>query len=151
MTFNDIEKRLTTTGSVATRKMWKQVFKSEEFENIIGLLYESYDAVIDDLGDEVVKVLGERGSFKWKAFCGRVIEQMVKTETLFFVEGEFVSYDDTASGCDEIVYDVMCDLIKKELEVPVNTVWVDAKDAKAKELTAMIARMQKELADLNTI
>jgi len=107
--------------------------------------------VCDDLGDEVVKVMGEKGSFKWTAFCERVIERMVKDESRFFAEGEFVSYEDTAGGCDEIVYEAMCDQINEELKTPINTAWIDAKDEKKKELTALIARFQKELADLNTM
>lgn len=151
MTLYDIQKRLTTTGSAASKKMWKQVIKNEEFDNIIVLLNESYYPVRDDLCDDIVKVIGEKGSFKWKAFCERVIERMVKKEWLFFWKDDLVSYEDTASGCDEVVYEHMCEQILEEMKEPINTAWVDAKDEKKKELTAMIARMQKELADLDTM
>ena len=151
MTLYDIQKRLTTTGSAASKKMWKQVIKNEEFDNIIALLNDSYDPVCDDMSPLGVNILGKKGSFKWKAFCERVIERMVKDESRFFANGEFVSYEDTAGGCDEIVYDMMCDQLKEEMKTPVDTAWVDAKDEKKKELTALIARFQKELADLDTM
>jgi len=41
MTLYDIMNRLTTTGSAASKKMWKQVRKNDEFNNIIALLYQA--------------------------------------------------------------------------------------------------------------
>lgn len=89
---------------------WKKVVeKGGLVENVQGILWESYDSLYDKERSNVENAsqkMGELGSIKWQLFVLNVIQYLKEKDSFGgYREGEFNNYEDTADGCDEIVWD----------------------------------------------
>ena len=106
-------------SNMRSSKKWKEfVNKYGVVENVISLMEMSYDSFhenIDADGDKVTAILGELGSDQWNKFIVKVFRHMVKEGT-FDKDGEYESFEDTANGCDEILWDASVEVLENLLE-----------------------------------
>jgi hypothetical protein len=90
------------------KKAWKAALNNRVVENVTDILVECRDGFMD-LPDrkKVMKAIGPLKSRTWQLFVLNVVSVLKK-------KGSFQSntFQDTAGGADEIVWNVACDLIE---------------------------------------
>jgi hypothetical protein len=89
---------------------WKMVVmrKYGPVDNIIEILNDCYSSFFDEVEDgNVDAIIGKLNSWKWQEFQLKVIAKLL-------VPGVVTDYfDDTANGCDELVWDAGLEVIKE--------------------------------------
>ena len=103
---------------LAYKSSWKKAINNRLLENVQDLVDECYGHWRDkDSSSEEIaaaaKALGELGNLKWQLFTLQIIEKLHTKGSFINERGDFDTYQDTAGGCDEIVWDAGCDILKK--------------------------------------
>jgi len=92
---------------------WKMVVmrKYGPVDNIVEILNGCYSSFLDEDYDKIKAIIGKRNSRKWQEFQLKVIAKLL-------VPGIVTDYfDDTANGCDELVWDAGLEVIKESTPV----------------------------------
>jgi hypothetical protein len=96
----------------------KLVTKRNMVENVFGILEDCYSNLrtksSNPHGWKAARALGGRQTAKWKDFKIRVIDHMYTTGSFnssSSLQG-LEDFEDTASGCDEIVWDAACGVLE---------------------------------------
>ena len=114
---------------------WKRVLIDGLRENIRYILDSCRDSFTDEGQFEELSRKQVRAVIKdWPAFCDRVYAHMKKDGSLLTGDEEiFQDFEDTASGCDEVVWNAACAVIKMtpELSAPVAPVSSHLPDCQA--------------------
>ena len=88
---------------------WKMVVmrKYGPVDNIVEILNACYSSFLDDDYGKIKAIIGELNSRKWQGFQLKVIAKLLRP-------GHITDdFDDTANGCDEIVWDAGLEVIKE--------------------------------------
>lgn len=119
LTDEEMEKRVI---ALEKRKKYKSSWKRaveggllQNVENILDDCYDNYTSRLETgftFSKKAKELLGKHGSMKWQLFVLDVIAK-VKNDGAFEQENtiEFNDFEDTAGGCDEIVYNAGFDII----------------------------------------
>ena len=97
---------------------WKDAVNSGLVENIQDILDDCYEGFIcenehrSDFVEATKKRFGIKGSVQWQEFCILVIQYLRVQDSFIDEDGYIDNYEDTAGGCDEIVYEAAVDLIE---------------------------------------
>jgi hypothetical protein len=108
--------KLADSSSEDFKKAWEKAINEDLVDNIDGILRESHDAFVEEYEKDAITVMGKHGEFttlKWNNFVFSVIENLFK-KGIFTTEeyGYIDTFEDTANGCDEIVWDEGCEIIE---------------------------------------
>jgi hypothetical protein len=104
----------------AYKSKWKKVIEDNLIHNIQRILEDCYDAFLnkDEMGDEFVEKakikIGEIDSPEWQMFTLDVIECVCKKRTYINEDGSIDNFEDTAGGCDEVIWYIAEDIILQE-------------------------------------
>jgi hypothetical protein len=118
---------LAEEKSAKFKKGWKKAVDSGLVKNVEYILEECLPSLLDpDSAGDIVpfnaKKLGKVGSAEWDAFVFKVIERIFKMEEFDDGHENINNYEDTANGCDEVVWDVAVDLLHGNVKGPLITV-----------------------------
>jgi hypothetical protein len=109
---------LAAAESAAYKREWKQAVNDGRLlENVQGILCEAYPSLkSSDSNDgtpvtKVMEVIGKKDSLKRQEFELRVIERLYKNGSFNEEDGGIDTFEDTAGGCDEITWNVACELV----------------------------------------
>ena len=108
---------LASAESAAYKREWKKAFEHGLLENVQRILHDSYPSLksSDSNGGtpitKVMEVIGKKDSLKRQEFELRVIERLYKKGCFNEEDGGIDTFEDTAGGCDEITWDVACELV----------------------------------------
>jgi hypothetical protein len=101
----------------AHKPSWKKAVDDGLLENVQGILHDCYLSLKshEDNGGtpvtKVMEVIGKKDSLKQQEFELSVIESLWKNGSFIDEDGSFNTFEDTAGGCDEVTWDVACELI----------------------------------------
>ena len=109
---------LAAAESAKYKRNWKKaVTDGRLLENVQGILHDSYQSLkSSDSNDgtpitKVMEVIGKKDSLKRQEFELRVIERLYKKGCFNEEDGGIDTYEDTAGGCDEVTWNVACELV----------------------------------------
>ena len=109
---------LAAAESAAYKREWKKAVNDGRLlENVQGILNEAYPSLkSSDCNDgtpitKVMEVIGKKDSLKRQEFELRVIERLYKNGSFNEEDGGIDTYEDTAGGCDEVTWNVACELV----------------------------------------
>ena len=108
---------LAAAKSAAYKRSWKKAVTDGLLENVQGILNEAYPSLkSSDSNDgtpvtKVMEVIGKKDSLKRQEFELRVIERLYKNGSFNEEDGGIDTFEDTAGGCDEITWNVACELV----------------------------------------
>ena len=109
---------LAAAESAKYKRDWKKaVTDGRLLENVQGILHDSYQSLkSSDSNDgtpitKVMEVIGKKDSLKRQEFELRVIERLYKKGCFNEEDGGIDTYEDTAGGCDEVTWNVACELV----------------------------------------
>ena len=108
---------LAAAESAKYKRDWKKAVNDGLLENVQGILYEAYPSLkSSDCNDgtpitKVMEVIGKKDSLKRQEFELRVIERLYKKGCFNEEDGGIDTYEDTAGGCDEVTWNVACELV----------------------------------------
>jgi len=108
---------LASAESPAYKRDWKKAIENGLIENVQRILHDSYPSLksSDSNGGtpitKVMEVIGKKDSLKRQEFELRVIERLYKKGCFNEEDGGIDTFEDTAGGCDEITWDVVCELV----------------------------------------
>ena len=125
----DFEQKIKETKGLTTDEIKRHMAeKDEDFmwksfvmkpygvvDNILKLLDDCYETFVeliqDNSNDDPTMFIGALHSTGWKKFQLRVIEQLLHPKNYDMTH----DFEDTASGCDELVWNVAYDIIMDKL------------------------------------
>ena len=102
----------------AYKSKWKKVIEDNLIHNIQRILENCYDAFLneDEMGTEFVEKakmkIGEINSPEWQMFTLDIIECVCKKRTYINEDGSIDNFEDTAGGCDEVIWYIAEDIIQ---------------------------------------
>ena len=108
---------MASAESAAYKREWKKAVTDGLLENVQGILNEAYPSLksSDSNGgtpvSKVMEVIGKKDSLKRQEFVLSVIERLYKNGSFNEEDGGIDTFECTAGGCDEITWDVACDII----------------------------------------
>ena len=109
---------LAAAESAKYKRDWKKaVTDGRLLENVQGILHDSYQSLkSSDCNDgtpitKVMEVIGKKDSLKRQEFELRVIERLYKKGCFNEEDGGIDTFEDTAGGCDEVTWNVACELV----------------------------------------
>ena len=109
---------LASAESAAYKREWKKaVTDGRLLENVQRILCEAYPSLKSSEDNDgtpitkVMEVIGKKDSLKRQEFELRVIERLYKKGCFNEEDGGIDTFEDTAGGCDEITWDVACELV----------------------------------------
>jgi hypothetical protein len=109
--------KLADKSSSNIKQAFKQAIDEGLVVNIDGFLRECHDAFVDEYSENAITIMGKHGEFttlKWDNFVFSVIERLFKKKVFTIEEdGCIDTFEDTAGGCDEIVWTEACKIIEK--------------------------------------
>ena len=117
---SEMRKRVIAMASAESAKYkreWKKAVTDGLLENVQGILCEAYPSLkSSDANDgtpitKVMEVIGKKDSLKRQEFELRVIEHLYKKGCFNEEDGGIDTFEDTAGGCDEITWNVACELV----------------------------------------
>lgn len=111
--------KLADDATPKFQEEWKKVVENGLVENVTRILDNCYDGFYDSYDDEFKKVTGESESPEWDEFVLAVMTQLYKNGSFNDVyNGKpcINDFDDTAGGCDEVVWNVACNIIDNALK-----------------------------------
>ena len=121
LSLSEMKKRviaLAAAESAAYKREWKKAVNDGRLlENVQGILHEAYPSLkSSDSNDgtpitKVMEVIGKKDSLKRQEFELRVIERLYKNGSFNEEDGGIDTFEDTAGGCDEITWNVACELV----------------------------------------
>jgi hypothetical protein len=100
------------TGDRRRMWSWNRAIEDGLIRNVRNILNECYEHYIHsvDMDKEfelkAKELLGPFGGLKWQLFMLSVIEHLVQKGSFINENGSIDTFEDTAGGCDEIVWDV---------------------------------------------
>jgi hypothetical protein len=114
----------------AHKRSWKKAIDDGLLENIQSIMnkdtYASYLEVFvrENATDEEKRAakeksetykayLGPFNGLRWQLFLLQIIQNLHKEGSFVVEEGGFDTFEDTAGGCDEILYMEGCEILKK--------------------------------------
>jgi hypothetical protein len=108
---------MASSENKAFKAGWRKlVMNNNIVAAIFNLLEECYQPLrskdSNPEGFQAARALGGRDTLKWQEFNLRVIQHLYKEGSFGDEKEGFHDFGDTASGCDEIVWDAACDLLK---------------------------------------
>jgi len=117
---------MATPRDKAFNARWRKlVTKRNMVENVFGILEDCYSNLrtksSNPRGWKAARALGGRQTAKWQDFKIRVIDHLYTTGSFnssSFLQG-LEDFEDTASGCDEIVWDHACGVLEFDSLTPV--------------------------------
>jgi len=101
----------------AMKHEWKRAVNDGLLDNVQSLVNEchgpwrSKDSSDSEKIITAVKKLGAKGSLPWQLFTLQIIKHL-HDKGSFWHETYFDTYEDTAGGCDEIVWDEGCKILE---------------------------------------
>ena len=106
---------------------WNILIKRGMIENVQGILWECYPSLrLKDSNPEgwkAARELGARDGAKWQQFGLRVIERLKKQGCFGIGSADGLDdFEDTAGGCDEITWNVACELLAADAAAAVPAV-----------------------------
>ena len=108
---------LASAESAAYKREWKKAIENGLLENVQRILHDSYPSLksSDSNGGtpitKVMEVIGKKDSLKRQEFELRVIERLYKKGCFNEEDGGIDTFECTAGGCDEITWNVACELV----------------------------------------
>ena len=108
---------LASAESPAYKRDWKKAIENGLIENVQRILCEAYPSLkSSDANDgtpitKVMEVIGKKDSLKRQEFELRVIERLYKKGCFNEEDGGIDTFECTAGGCDEITWNVACELV----------------------------------------
>ena len=109
---------LAAAESAKYKRDWKKAVNDGRLlENVKSILHDSYQSLkSSDSNDgtpitKVMEVIGKKDSLKRQEFELRVIERLYKKGCFNEEDGGIDTYEDTAGGCDEVTWNVACELV----------------------------------------
>jgi hypothetical protein len=108
--------KLADKTSPTFQKAWKVAIDNDLVDNINNLLQECHDPFTEEYGNKAVNVIGKYGEYntlKWNNFVFNVIESLFNKGSFIVEDGYIDTFDDTAGGCDEVIWDEGCTIIEK--------------------------------------
>jgi hypothetical protein len=116
---NELNNKLLTFAdkkSAKDRKAWANALKHDLATNVDRLLKESMDILCDskEVGPTISKnalALGNHGSPASREFLVKLIHSLYESGEFKDEDGDYDTFEDTASGCDEIVWERVCELL----------------------------------------
>jgi hypothetical protein len=91
---------------------WERAVKNGLVENIQKILDENTYQCFCDEFSKSKSIFGEFNSVEWKMFLLNIITKLKKNDSfLQECSEEYDTFEDTAGGCDEIVWDVGCSFL----------------------------------------
>lgn len=98
-------------------RAWRKAFAAGIIENVTSILEDCHAALRSSSSNENWRharvVVGLHNSPQWHEFVFKVFEKLIKSG--FFEPHEsdnIFTCEDTAGGCDEVIWDAACDLTK---------------------------------------
>ena len=84
-------------------------------DNVVSLAEECYDPLIDCFPNrkEGEKVIGKLGSELWDSFILKLFQKLIDDGDFDSEYGNYHAFDDTANGCDEILWDACVKLLEE--------------------------------------
>jgi len=121
ITDEEFAKRVSAMMTGDRRRMWSWNRAIEDglirnVRNILNECYEHYIHSVDGNTEFELKakeVLGPFGSLKWQLFTLSVIERLVQKGCFINEDGSIDTFEDTAGGCDETVWDIGLEIIEE--------------------------------------
>lgn len=97
---------------------WKRAVNAGLLDNVQCLVNECYGpwrekGRTNENIVAAVKKLGKVGTLKWQLFTLQIIENLRNKNSFHRAAEGFDTFEDTAGGCDEIVWDAGCDILDK--------------------------------------
>ena len=126
----ELEKRVIAIETRTTHKRsWKKAIDNGLLENIQSIMnkdtYVSYLEVdVEEKATDEEKraakekskkrkeYLGPFGGLKWQLFLLQIIQNLHKEGSFWMEEGGFDTFEDTAGGCDEVLYMEGCEILE---------------------------------------
>jgi len=100
----------------AYKSSWKKAIADGLLDNVQGLVNECHgpwreNGRTNETVMAAVKKLGKIDSLPWQLFTLQIIKNLHDNGS-FWRDSNFDTYEDTASGCDEIVWDAGCEILE---------------------------------------
>lgn len=115
LSYDEMKKRVIAFEKSATyKKKWKEAIENDLLDNVQRIVDDCYYAWQDkdscsEKVSKAAKALGRPDSLKWQLFTLKIIERLHNQGSFWSEQdGWFDTYDDTAGGCDELVWDEGC-------------------------------------------
>jgi len=102
----------------AMKAEWKKAVNDGLLDNVQSIVNECHGSWRSSVcgGSEkiitAVKKLGKIDSLPWQLFTLQIIKNLHDKGSFWCEEGHFDTYEDTAGGCDEIVWDAGCEILE---------------------------------------
>ena len=114
ITEEEFTKRVSAMMTGDRRRMWSwnRAIEDGLIRNVRNILNECYEHYIHSVDKDeefelkAKELLGPFGGLKWQLFMLSVIEHLVQKGSFINENGSIDTFEDTAGGCDEIVWDV---------------------------------------------
>ena len=100
----------------AYKSSWKKAIADGLLDNVQSLVNECHgpwreNGRTNETVMAAVKKLGKIDSLPWQLFTLQIIKNL-HDKGSFWRDSNFDTYEDTASGCDEIVWDAGCEILE---------------------------------------
>jgi hypothetical protein len=106
----DLEDKVIAMATGAEPIPWKEMVEETDFVRSIYYIMEECYANHDEVFDEEeCKLIGKLHSDAWLRFVLYVFQYM---KTKGYLDGDNSYWEDTASGCDEVIQDYMLEALK---------------------------------------
>jgi hypothetical protein len=102
----------------AYKSKWKKVIEDDLIHNVQRILESCYHSFLDEneMGAEFVEKakmkFGMIYSSEWMNFTLEIIEYICKKQTYINEDGSIDNFEDTAGGCDEVIWYIAEDIIQ---------------------------------------
>ena len=107
------ERKITMKDLVTQAKLLDKKIDQTIVENIQHILSSCYDCLLSEFPtpEKTTEIIGTLESHKWQLFLLGVIAELKKDGC--FGETSMENFEDTANGCDELIWDAACRLLTK--------------------------------------
>jgi len=106
----DLEDKVIAMATGAESIPWKTTVEETDFvRSIYYIMEECYEYSDDVFDSEQQKKIGKLHSDEWLRFVLHVFQYM---KTKGYLDGDNSYWEDTASGCDEVIQDYMLEALK---------------------------------------
>jgi hypothetical protein len=117
---SEFEKRVIALETrTAYKSKWKMAIEDGLIQNVQRILENCYDSFLneDEMDTEFVEKakmkIGEIDSPEWQIFTLEVIDYLCKKRTYINEDGSIDNFEDTAGGCDEVIWYIAEDIIQE--------------------------------------
>ena len=127
--------KMGSADSKKDKAGWNILIARGMIENVQGILWECYPSLrlknSNPEGWKAARELGARDGAKWQQFGLRVIERLKKQGCFGRADDGLDDFEDTAGGCDEITWNVACELLAADAAAAVAVAVAAVADAAA--------------------